>query len=379
MKRAKGAPKNGGRTSTPPASAVEGVPPLHHDHIPYRLIMAIIGIVVAAGFALEILFLLRTLLFRLLVATFIALMLAPAIARLQRLGLKRGAALTVVVAGVVVGALGIGALVATPLAREGVKFAQEAPNYLQQAQNGQGPVGKLARRFHLEEQLQKAGPGLSDTLSKLSGKVLSFGRRIASAAFIAAIVVILAIFMLVEGPKSVDWALKMTPERHRDAARRIGRAMLRVVSGYTGGVLLMSVLNGVVAGVAMAATGTPFVLPLAVWATVINVLPIVGGLLAIVPAALFAFAHGLGAGIVVVASMLVYQQVQNHVLYPVIVGRAVRLNSLLVLLAVLAGAELGNVAGAVLAIPVAGTVQVLAVEIVRWRREVRAETIASET
>jgi predicted PurR-regulated permease PerM len=84
--------------------------------------------------------------------------------------------------------------------------------------------------------------------------------------------------------------------------------------------------------------------------------------------------HSVPAGIAVVVAILVYQQIKNHLLYPVVVGRAVQLNSLLVLVAVLAGTELAHIAGAVLAIPIAGTVQVVATEIVQYRRELRAAT-----
>jgi predicted PurR-regulated permease PerM len=108
--------------------------------------------------------------------------------------------------------------------------------------------------------------------------------------------------------------------------------------------------------------GVPFVSSLAVWAGVVDVLPIVGGLIGIVPAALFAFAHSVVAGIVVVAVMFGYQQVKNHVLYPLAVGRAVQLNALLVLVAVLAGSTLMGIPGALLAIPIAGTLHAIIVE-----------------
>src|SRR5438270_336626 len=121
---------------------------------------------------------------------------------------------------------------------------------------------------------------------------------------------------------------------------------------------IATALTGIVTGTALAATRVPFVLPLAMWAGLVDILPIVGGLLAIFVVSLFAFTKSLFAGIVVVVVMFVYQQVKNHLLYPVVVGRAVRLNSLVVLLAVLAGAQVGGVAGAIFAIPVAAVIHV---------------------
>ena len=135
-----------------------------------------------------------------------------------------------------------------------------------------------------------------------------------------------------------------------------------MVSGYTIGVVALGVLNGLVTAVALAVMGVPFVSSLAVWAAVVDVLPIVGGLIAIVPAALFSFAHSVVAGIVVVAVMFGYQQVKNHVLYPIVVGRAVRLNPLVILVAILVGAELGGIPGALLAIPAVAAVQASAHE-----------------
>src|SRR5207248_6033502 len=173
-------------------------------------------------------------------------------------------------------------------------------------------------------------------------------------------------------------ALRLVPQNHQDAARRIGQRTSRVIAGYTTGVLIMAALNGVVAGIAMEVTHTPFVLPLATWAPVIEILPIVGGLLSIVPAALFGFTHSIGSGITVAVAIFAYQQIKNHFLYPVVVGRAVSLGSLLVLVSVLAGAELEGIGGAVLAIPVAGVLNAVIIEIGRYRAAKRAGEIASE-
>ncbi|MGZ4105029.1 MAG: AI-2E family transporter, partial [Actinomycetota bacterium] len=181
------------------------------------------------------------------------------------------------------------------------------------------------------------------------------------------------------GPRLVSGTLRLVPNDHEEAARRIGQTASRVIAGYTTGVLIMAVLNGAVAGLAMALTGTPFVLPLATWAAVIDILPIIGGLLSIVPAALFGFTHSIAAGVTVGVAIFVYQQIKNHILYPVVVGRAVSLGSLLVLVSVLAGAELAGIGGAVLAIPVAGVINAVLVEIARFRAARRAETIAVET
>jgi predicted PurR-regulated permease PerM len=353
---------------TPVANAVERA-----AAVPYRLILAIIGMLVGTSVLIALLITLKRVVFYIVIAAFLALVVNPAVDRLQRWRFKRGSAIALTVVVLFIAVAGIGTLMAAPLATQAAHFASEAPGYLHDAQvNHRGPIYDAARKLHLEKQIDKIGPGLSNTLRTLSEKVLELGRRVASAVFAAAIVVILAIFMLAEGPKLTKSAIALIPDDHRQAAQRVGQTAARVVSGYTTGVLIMAVLNGIVAGLAMWLTGTPFVLPLAVWATVVDILPIVGGLLAVIPAALFAFIHSVTAGIVVVVAILLYQQIKNHVLYPVLIGRAVQMSSLLVLVAVLAGTELGHVSGAILAIPVAGVLQAVIQEVGRYRREQRA-------
>lgn len=304
----------------------------------------------------------RGLVFHLLVAAFIALVLNPMVVRLQRLGLKRGPAILAVVALAVLFFFGLGAAVAAPITNQGVSFAKHAPDYLRQAQAGRGPLADIAKRFHLEKQLQKAGPSLSRTLSKLPSQLVGYAQTVASTAFTVAIVLILAIFMLVEGPSLVAAFLAGIPDDKREPIRRVGQTTSYVISRYTLGVAGLAVLNGVVTALVLAASGVPFVGSLAIWAGVVDVLPIVGGLIAIVPAGLFAFAHNLVSGIVVVSVMFAYQQIKNHLLYPLTVGRAVQLNALLVMVAVLAGSELMGIPGALLAIPVAGALHAFILE-----------------
>lgn len=330
--------------------------------MPYRTILAAIWLTVASAAALGLLYKLRDVVFRLVIAAFIALVLNPVVVRLQRIGLKRGPAILAVTALFFLIFVGLTAAIAAPITTQGVNFAKRAPLYLRQAQEGKGPVGAIARRFHLEKQLRKAVPAISKYLGKLPSQIVGLLQRAASTAFTVAIVLILAIFMLVEGPALIGAFMAGVPPGRRESIRAVGQTTSRVVSGYTIGVVALGILNGLVTAVALYATGTPFVSSLSVWAGVVDVLPIIGGLIGIVPAALFSFAHSVVAGIVVVGVMFAYQQVKNHVLYPLAVGRAVQLNALLVLVAVLAGSTLMGIPGALLAIPVAGTLHAIIVE-----------------
>ena len=122
--------------------------------------------------------------------------------------------------------------------------------------------------------------------------------------------------------------------------------------------------------------GVPFPFLWALWVALVDFLPMIGGALAGIPVVLFAFAHGWSAGVVTAVVFLIYTQVENHVLNPVIMSRTVRINPLLVLVSILVGATLGSWVGgffggfvaALLAIPAAGAIQVIIVSGGRRRR-----------
>jgi predicted PurR-regulated permease PerM len=164
----------------------------------------------------------------------------------------------------------------------------------------------------------------------------------------------------------------VAPERAK-RYRHIGRIISRSVSGYVLGDMMTSIAAGVVVFVTLLIVGVPYAFLWALWVALVDFLPTIGGALAGVPTVLFAFAHSLTAGIVTLVVFLIYTQVENHILNPIVMSRTVKINPLLVFVAVLIGADLGawvaGIAGgfvAVLtAVPMAATIQVIVRE--WWR------------
>ena len=144
----------------------------------------------------------------------------------------------------------------------------------------------------------------------------------------------------------------------------------RAVAGYMLGNFLTSLIAGVVVFVTLMILGVPYPLLWGLWVALVDFLPMIGGALAGIPTALFAFTHSITAGIVTAIVFIAYQQVENHILNPVIMAKTVKISPLLVLIAVLVGASLGSLVGglfggfvaALLAIPAAGALQVLVKE-----------------
>src|SRR5438270_1157859 len=236
---------------------IETTPSPRRSRVPYRAILAGIWLTIASIASLGLLYRLHEVVFDLLLATFIALVLNPAVLRLQRIGMGRGPAILAAVTVFFLIFVGLGAAVAAPITSQGVKFAKQAPQYLKQAQEGKGPVGAFAKRFHLENQLRKAVPAISTSLSRLPIQVVGVLRSAATTAFQVAIVIILAIFMLVEGPALVGAFMAGVPPDRKDSMQAIGQTTARVVSGYTIGVVALGFLNGLVTALALAVMGVP--------------------------------------------------------------------------------------------------------------------------
>ena len=165
---------------------------------------------------------------------------------------------------------------------------------------------------------------------------------------------------------------QMRPSRAAEVTR-VAADVNRAVTGYMLGNTLTSFIAGVVVFVTLMILGVPYPLLWGLWVALVDFLPMIGGALAGIPTVLFAFTHSLTAGIATLVVFLVYTQVENHILNPVIMSKTVKISPLLVLIAVLVGASLGSLidglfggfVAALLAIPAAGALQVLAREL--WR------------
>ena len=157
--------------------------------------------------------------------------------------------------------------------------------------------------------------------------------------------------------------LEIVPASSRERWRRGGSGVSRAVGGYVAGNLLISVIAGTVTYFSLWGFGVPFRAVLALWVAFADLIPLVGATLGAVPTVGVAFLHSTTAGIGMIIVFVVYQQFENHVLQVVIMSRTVQLNQLVVLVSVLVGVELFGFIGALLAIPAAGVIQVIARDI----------------
>jgi predicted PurR-regulated permease PerM len=308
-----------------------------------------------------------------LVSLLLAMALNPAVEALQRRGIRhRGSAAAIVYLLVTAVIAGIGALVLPTLVQQVEDFVNALPGYVHDLTTGRGPLGFLETKYHVVERVRDAVSGGADGTSSLAGgasAALDVTRSVVT--FIAAVVTItfLTLFMLLEGGGWVSRGIELLPAERRAEWREIAGDVYHMVGRYVTGNLLISLIAGTVTTIVLLALGIPFALALGLLVALLDLIPLAGATLAATVVTLVALTDSVTSAIIVAVFFIVYQQLENHLLQPLIYGRTVRLSPLAILLSVLIGAEVAGVVGALVAIPAGGTIQILLEHWQRHRRE----------
>jgi predicted PurR-regulated permease PerM len=348
-------------TTAPGASSASAVTVTRStERVPWRTIWATIGSVVAAAALILVAREMTRVLAWMVIAAFLAFVLDPAVAVLcRRLHLSRlvAAAIVYVVGFAVI--VGLGYAFIHPLIDQGQEIADDLPRLVEDARAGRGPIGELVTRFDLERRVAEQQEELQSSVNRLGSQSVHVLGVIGNALAGLVSVLVLSFLMLLEGPRILAALTAMLPDSHRDRVVVVARDCNRTVTGYMAGNLVISVIAGVAAYIFLWITGVPFKGLLALWVGIADLIPLLGATLGAVVVVIVAFLHSPVAGIAAIAFFIVYQQVENHLLQPVIQARTVKLSPLTVLVSVLIGVELAGILGALLAIPAAGIASVI--------------------
>jgi predicted PurR-regulated permease PerM len=342
--------------------------------VPLRTIVAAVVVVIIFYLSGKLIYRLRDVFLLILVAGFVALLLNPLVLILQKhLVRRRGAAVAIVTLIALVVFVVLAYEFGNPLVNGITDFANKLPSYIASAQSGKGWIGHLATKYHVQRWVSQNAPKLVTYAQDLTKPALSIGKAALSLLIELLTIFVLVLLLLLEGPRLRRGFLGLLSPTSAKEVSSVAAEVNSAVVGYMLGNFLTSVICGVVVFVTLMSVGVPFAPLWAIWVALVDFLPVIGGALAGIPTVLFAATHSLTAGIVTLIVFLVYTQVENHVLNPVIMSKTVRISPLLVLLAVLVGASLGSLVGgvfggfvaALLAIPTAGAFQVIVRE--AWR------------
>ncbi|MEN3297944.1 MAG: hypothetical protein V7633_2 [Pseudonocardia sp.] len=338
--------------------------------MPVRTIVTAIGLVLATYVAVQFVLRVERVLIWMIVALFFTVALFPVVGWVQRhvTWCRRSLATLVVFLVVLLVLSGLLTAFAVPLAQEGTQFAGQLPTLIDDARAGRGPVGDLLERTHALQLVQDNQERISQVASGLGTSALGVVRGATTAVVATVTVFVLAYLAVLEGPKVVEGTLALMAPQRADRVRKVAHDCAKTVTGYISGNLLISAICGVLTYAVLKISGVPFAGLIALFVAVADLIPLVGATLGAVVAAVAGFVHSVPAGIAVLVFFVVYQQLENHLLQPLIFSRTVKLNPLAVLVAILLAVELAGILGALLAIPVAGIIQVVLRDVWDHRR-----------
>ncbi|MBD0329017.1 MAG: AI-2E family transporter [Thermoleophilia bacterium] len=326
-----------------------------------RAVLGVVAVVLAVAAALQLVWLARQVITWILVAFFLALALNPLVEWIQRLGVRRRGLATAVAFLAALAVIAVLGLTFVPiLVREIRDFADAVPGYVADLTAGRGRLGFLERDYQVVDRVRDAiGDAGAGRLLGFSGTALAVTKGVVTAIVATITIAVMTFFMLLEGPAWIDRGLALLRPESAERWRRVGHQLYRTVGGFVTGAVTIALVAGITTAILLSALGVPYAIALGLVVALLDLVPLAGAVLATILVTTVGLLDSVTVGLVILAFFLVYQQVENHFLYPLVYSRTVQLSPLAILIAVLIGASLAGILGALAAIPVAGAAQVL--------------------
>ena len=330
-----------------------------------RATVTVLGVLLLAYAAYRV----RSILVLVFVAAFLAVGLDPAVRRLEKWRLSRGQAVAAIFAVTVLFIAAFIAAVIPPLVRQVASFATDLPEYVEDLSNRYPAIDEWVQENDIATKLRDATQNAPSIIGGSLGQVLGVAGSLASSFFNFLTVVVLTIYFLLSLSRIRSGTLKLVPKSKRNRVQELVDPILEKIGAYIAGNIIVSIIAGVVSFVFLVIVQVPFPVALALWVAIADLMPLVGASLGAVPAVVVAFFASPAQGIATAAFFIAYQQLENYVIAPRVMTKAVDVSAAAVLLAALIGASLLGFVGALMAIPAAAAIKIIATEVMLPRAE----------
>ena len=336
-----------------------------------RGIVRVVTTVVASAIALYLIYLLRTPIGWLCVATFVAVSVAAPVGLLER-HMPRGAAIALVYLTLILIPIGIGVILIPPAVTAGSDLVNDTPGYVQDlndtVQNNDTLRG-LNEDYDLVGKLEDVANNAAGSLDDVATTLADIGAGLISSLFALFTIIVMSIFLVSRGHV---WIRALLETRRPEEAEAIDKALGRMaiaVSSYVGGALAQATIAGIVAFIVLTILGVPAPLALAVIVAILDLIPLIGATIGAFLVALVTLFNDFPTDTIIwVIFAIAYQQFENYVVQPRIQSRAVALDPFVIVVAAIFGGTLLGIVGALLAIPVAAAGQIGVREFMLYRR-----------
>jgi predicted PurR-regulated permease PerM len=344
---------------------------MHQSQVSSGLVARVVLVIAAVVGALYFVYLTREIVGLILIAIFFAIAIAPAVNWLNHRRVPRWAAILLVYLSIASAIFGIGLLIVPPLVNGITDLSNNLPGYIDDLRQND-TIREYDDRFNISENLKQQADQLPSKLGDAAGTLRDVTVGVFTRLVQLFSILVMTFFFVKDGDRMLRFLYRNVKPERAARLRALADDISDAISGYVFGNFAISVLAGLVTYLTLLILDVPFRIPLAILFGFFDLVPLVGATLGgILVGIVVAFVSFPGGLIVWVAVLLVYQQIENHVIQPVVYGRAVALHPLIVIIAILIGGSLLGVLGALAAIPAAAAIQAVVRDY--WRHSRGAE------
>jgi predicted PurR-regulated permease PerM len=330
---------------------------MDHAEVSGRLVAKVVLVAAAVVGALYFAYLIRDVIGLILIAAFFAVAIAPAVNWLNQRRVPRWVAILLVYLSIAAGIFGIGLLIVPPLVNGVEDLSADLPGYVDDLRHNE-TFREYDDRYRITEKLTEQAEQLPSQLGNAAGTLRDVTVGVFTRFVQLFSILVITFFLVKDGHRLLEFLYRQVPPERARRMRTIADDVSDAIAGYVFGNFVISILAGLVTYVTLRILDVPFATPLAILFGFFDLIPLVGatlgGILVGIVVAFVDFPVGL---IVWAAVLILYQQVENNLIQPLVYGRAVQLHPLIVIVAILIGAALLGVLGALIAIPAAAAVQ----------------------
>jgi predicted PurR-regulated permease PerM len=341
---------------------------MDHAQVSARLVAKVVLVAAAVVAALYFAYLIRDVIGLILIAAFFAVAIAPAVNWLDHRRVPRWLAILFVYLSIAAGIFGIGLLIVPPLVNGVEDLSADLPGYVDDLRNNE-TFRDYDDRYQITEKLTEQAEQLPSQLGDAAGTLRDVTVGVFTRFVQLFSILVITFFLVKDGHRLLEFLYKQVPPERARRLRTIADDVSDAIAGYVFGNFVISILAGLVTYVTLRLLDVPFATTLAIMFAFFDLIPLVGATLGgILVGIVVAFVH-FPVGLVVWAAVLIlYQQVENNLIQPFVYGRAVQLHPLIVIVAILIGAALLGVLGALVAIPAAAAIQAVVRDYWRFRQ-----------
>ena len=296
------------------------------------------------------------------IGALLALAIEPLVARVERSLGRRAPAVAAVMLGLLVVGAATVALLAPPAVDQARQLGEDVDQVVAQI-NDVPVIGDDLERAGAAKSVQRWIEELPDRLEGEDTPLGDAALRVADGLVVAAFTVLVTVTLLLDGPRLVRAARRLVPTHQRERADRVGRLAYATIGRYVAGSLTVALIAGLATLVAGLVLGVPLAPLVAVWVALFDLVPQIGGAAGGIPFVLLGLTKGAGTAVACAVFFVLYLQFENHILSPLVVGKAVKLSPPATMTAALVGVSAGGVVGALLAVPLVAAAKVVYLEL----------------